>query len=68
MPVISTFWKEDADGKAKADVVLNSDTYRIEYYDARGEHFRTEEFPGKSIFYVESAAENWAQGIKVLNG
>ena len=27
-----------------------------------------ESFPGLSIHYVESAAENWLQGIKVLNG
>ena len=30
--------------------------------------FFEEEFPGKSVNYVEDAAENWALGIKKLEG
>jgi hypothetical protein len=30
--------------------------------------FHTEKFEGHSLHYVENAAENWALGIKVLNG
>ena len=64
--VISTYLHETS--KAKADVVLEGDSYKINYYDARGELFKTEPFPEKSVWYVESAAENWALGIKQLNG
>jgi len=64
---ISTFFKEDTDGP-RAEVYLEETGYTIRYYDMSGSLFRTEEFTGKSLHYVEDAAENWALGIKNLNG
>jgi len=39
----------------------------IEYFDDNGKQFFSEDFPGKSMRYVEDAAENWALGIKKLD-
>jgi hypothetical protein len=44
------------------------DYYYIDYYDQGGNKFYTETFPGKSIHYVEDAAENWSINTKVLHG
>ena len=69
MTIISTYFKEEGDFKARAEVVrVEQGVYKINYYDVNGEFFQEEYFPGKSIYYVEDAAENWALGIKVLNG
>lgn len=67
--LISTYFKENTQS-ARAEVMKNvaGDYYYIEYYDAGGNKFYTEAFPDKSLYYVESAAENWTLGIKVLNG
>jgi len=40
----------------------------IKYFDDKGNLFFTEDFPDKSIHYVNDAAENWAAGIKKLEG
>ena len=42
--------------------------YDIHYYGPGGDLIKTENFAGKSIYYVQDAAENWIAGIKVLNG
>ena len=65
--LISTYFKEDASGP-RAEVHKSDGGYYIEYYDANGGWFKTESHFGKSIHWVESAAENWALGIKQLNG
>jgi len=39
----------------------------ITYHEENGSRFDSEDFPGKSLRYVEDAAENWALGIKKLN-
>tara|TARA_Y100000389_G_C17471232_1_gene531242 strand:- start:19194 stop:19400 length:207 start_codon:yes stop_codon:yes gene_type:complete len=67
--IISTYFKEDAGQRARAEVVKNPDgTHKIDYYNISGDLFHEEYFPNKSVFYVEDAAKNWASGIKVLNG
>lgn len=38
----------------------------VKYFDGNNKMFYTEDFKGKSIRYVEDAAENWALGIKIL--
>lgn len=63
---ISSYFHES--GKSSADIYKVDGTYEIRYTDSSGQVFHTESFAGKSIHYVESAAENWALGIKVLNG
>ena len=66
---IKTYFKEGTDG-ARAEVHLEEGIYCIRYYMGivDTECFRREEFEGKSRQYAEDAAENWALGIKVLNG
>jgi len=47
-----------------AVVCVSATDYYIKYYKKNGECFHTEPFPGRSVYYVEDAAENWALGIK----
>jgi hypothetical protein len=63
---ISTFFAENNMGRA--EVYHDHAAHYIEYYDQNGNMFHTEQFPGRSIHYVEDAAENWTLGIKQLNG
>lgn len=67
MTIISTYYSDKEQG-ARAEVVKDTNCYSIKYYDPMGNLFFTEEFTGKSVYYVEDAAENWALGIKQLNG
>ena len=69
MALISTYWAGDGD-KGRAEVHKNIEEHSsfIRYYDNTNTLFFTEEFPNKSIHYVEDAAENWALGIKKLEG
>lgn len=72
MSVISSYFKEGLvteegiDYKVRADVVLENECYVMKLYDNNGLFVTEKSFPGKSIHYVESAAENWALGIQVL--
>jgi len=43
----------------------DSDTFYIDFF-VEGKNVKTEEFPGKSIHFLNSAAENWAVGIKKI--
>lgn len=67
--LISTYFKESSN-TIRAEVMRNDAGayYYIDFYDASGNKFHTEAFPGKSIHFVEDAAVNWTQGIKVLHG
>ena len=38
----------------------------LTYHEENGKRFFKEDFPNKSLSYVEDAAENWALGIKKL--
>lgn len=67
MTVISTYFSENTQG-ARAEVIRDSEYYKIRYYDMNGNVLMTEHHEGKSLHWVESAAENWALGIKNLNG
>ncbi len=68
--LMSEYYKPDG-GVAKIyQVVNNLDErdayYSIVYKDKDGVRIGTEDFPYKSIHYVEDAAENWTLGIKQL--
>ena len=67
MTVISTFFKEEGELRVRADVVLENDCYVMKVYDNEGRFVVEKPFPGKSVTYAESAAENWALGYQVLN-
>ena len=54
------------DAYCEIKLTPDSDTFYIDFF-VEGEKIKTEEFPGKSIHYLNSAAENWAVGIKKLN-
>lgn len=66
IPTVSTFFKEDNGGRARAEVVYDGTTYSIRYYDVNGNYHRTESYAGKNLHFVEDAAQNWVDGIKVL--
>jgi hypothetical protein len=66
MTVISTYFKEDAGFRARAEVVKEGSDYKMKLYDPEGNFVSEKSFPGKSIHYVESAAENWTMGFQVL--
>jgi|TARA_B100000929_G_C15321213_1_gene357346 hypothetical protein len=66
--LMSEYYKPDG-GVAKIyQVVNNLDErdayYSITYKDKDGVRIGIEDFPYKSINYVEDAAENWTLGIK----
>lgn len=62
---ISTYFSEEAPTMLRAEVYKDDAGYGIFYYKGNT-IFNEERFPGKSISYVEDAAENWASGIKKL--
>lgn len=68
MQVISEVFKEEGGFKAKAQVVLEVDQYKLVIYDSNNNVVTEKYYPGKSVHYVESAADNWARGLQVLNG
>lgn len=64
--IISTYVSESTQGRA--EVRQSADAYYIDYYNSSGDLIVSESFAGKSLRYVEDAAENWALGIKTLLG
>jgi hypothetical protein len=67
MKLIATHFKEEASGRATAEIYEASNGFSIRYIDPAGQVLATETHPGKSLQWVEDAAENWALGIKLLN-
>jgi len=63
---ISTYWANDGRGRCEVCVDFKEEIIYIEYFDDKDHLFYTEDFPNKSLRYVEDAAENWALGIKKL--
>jgi len=58
----------ERDGKTLcAEIHQDINGYKIQYF-IQDEFIKEETFYDKSIHYVEDAAENWLDGIKVLNG
>ena len=65
---ISTYYvgKDGKDGHCEVHIDYKEELLYIKYFDNNGKFFFKEEFPGRSMRYVEDAAENWALGIKKL--
>jgi len=63
---LSTYWADDGRGRCEVHVDFKEEMIYIKYFDDKNHLFYTEEFPNKSLRYVEDAAENWALGIKKL--
>ena len=59
----------DPPGRGHCEVIMDfkDEMTYIDYFDDHGKKFFTEDFPNKSLRYVEDAAENWALGIKKLD-
>lgn len=64
---LSTYESEAGKGYCEVHMDFKEELAYIKYFDSNGKMFYTEEFPNKSIHYVNDAAENWASGIKKLN-
>ena len=67
MTILKTFYMEGIDGP-RAEVVETNGVYSVQFFMGGVEPIKTETYPGKSVNYAEDAAENWALGIKTLNG
>ena len=63
---ISTYYADDGRGYCEINVNYKEEMFYIKYFDDNRKLFFTEDFPNKSMRYVEDAAENWALGIKKL--
>ena len=65
---LSTFWKDDESQFCEIHVDFKEEYFYIKYFNKdAAARFHTEEFRGKSLRYVEDAAENWALGIKQID-
>ena len=65
---LSTYYSDMGKGYAEVHFDFREEQAYIDYFDDNGNKFFTEDFPEKSVRYVEDAAENWALGIKKLAG
>ncbi len=64
---ISTYYADlPENGYCEIHADFKEELFYIKYYDDNDKQFFTEDFPNKSMRYVEDAAENWALGIKKL--
>jgi len=60
--------RESNGSSMTAEIFTNgSDDLGVDYF-INGDPIKTESFQGRSRHFVESAVENWFNGIKVLNG
>jgi hypothetical protein len=64
---LSTYRSDEGKGYAEVHVDMKNESFYIKYFDSNNKRFFTEDFEGKSLRYVEDAAENWALGIKQLS-
>jgi hypothetical protein len=63
---LSTYHSNNDKGWCEIHLDSKNESLYIEYFDEWGRKLSVEEFPDKSMLYVENAAENWALGIKKL--
>lgn len=63
---LSTYYSEIGKGYCEVHMDFKEEMAYIKYFDNNGKMFFTEDFPEKSIHYVNDAAENWCVGIKKL--
>lgn len=63
---VSTVYSDNEKGWVEIHLDSKNEMFYIKYFDESGRHFFTEDFPDKSLQYVEDAAENWATGIKKI--
>ena len=59
---ISTFWSDDHSKKATVNVDKSTCCYFVDYFIDES-CVSTKSYPGKSLYWVEDAAENYTLGI-----
>jgi hypothetical protein len=64
---ISTFWSDDHSRKAIVNVDKNTCLYFIDFFINEA-NVGTVSYPGKSLYFVEDAAENFTQNILYPDG
>ena len=65
---LSTYYKDDQSEYCEIHIDFKEELLYIKYFKKDAAiWYHTEEFPNKSIRYVEDAAENWALGIKQID-
>ena len=65
--MLSEYFRDDG-ATAQVFKVRGDNKFFIIYTDKDGDVMNVENFPGKSLRYVEDAAENFALGIKTEIG
>lgn len=69
MSMIRSLQNESGASAARAEIHEKDGVYEVHYYSVGTSPVPlVERYEGKSIHYAFSAAENWLEGIKVLNG
>jgi len=63
---LSTYYTDDDTGYCEIHFDFKDEIAYIKYFDENNKMFFKEEFPNKSLRYVEDAAENWVMKIKDL--
>lgn len=63
---IKTVYPETGKGWCEIHLDVKDESLYIKYFNEGGVVFFTEDFPNKSMHYVQDAADNWAVGIKKL--
>lgn len=63
----STLFAEKAGQKLKAEYFETANGSGVRFF-INEEFIKEEVYEGKSIHWAQSAAENWLDGIKTLNG
>jgi hypothetical protein len=64
---VNQFLGEKSGQTLRAEIYSDVDGYSVKYF-VNDNLQSTEQFAGKSIHFVEDAAQNWIDGIKILNG
>ncbi len=63
---LSTYYHDNGKAWAEIHIDTKDELLYIKYFNESGILLCSEEFPNRSMRYVEDAAENWAMGIKRL--
>ena len=66
--LITTFESERTNNYCEVHMNMKEEFAYIKFYNADNDKMKIEEFHGKSLSYVEDAAENWALGVKKVAG
>ena len=64
---LSTYYSDNGNDYCEIHFNYKEEHAYIKYFDDNGIKYFEESFTNKSLNYVESAAENWALGHKVLS-